>query len=215
MPEPVAPDGSPVELYALLPGRGEGDLVARVAGTGSEVLELGCGAGRITRQLLALGFRVTAVDESAEMLARVGGAELVHARIETLDLGRRFGTVLLASNLVNVAATELRQALLDACARHVVAEGAVVVERLPPGWQPRPERAWLGALESWIDGASTHDGVVSGTVVYELGDSRWEHQFSMRPLDDAALEEALAAAGLAFDATLDEQGSWVVARPAT
>src|SRR4051812_49579308 len=98
----IAPDGSPVELYALLPELGEGDLVARAVPPGGSILELGCGVGRITRQLVARGYDVTAGDESAAMLARVRDAETVCARIEHVDLGRRFDGVGLASNLLTV-----------------------------------------------------------------------------------------------------------------
>ena len=62
------------------------------------MLELGCGTERITRQLVRLGYRVTAVDESAEMPAHVRGAEAVQAQIEGLELGCRFDGVLVASN---------------------------------------------------------------------------------------------------------------------
>ena len=94
LPVSTAPDGSPVELYERLPELGEGDVVASVLPAGASLLELGCGTGRITRQLVRLDYRVTAVDESAEMLALVRGAETVQARIETLELGRRFDAVL-------------------------------------------------------------------------------------------------------------------------
>ena len=46
----VARDGSPVGLYKRLPELGEGERVASVLPAGAFVLELGCGAGRITRQ---------------------------------------------------------------------------------------------------------------------------------------------------------------------
>jgi len=69
LPVSTAPDGSPVELYERLPELGEDDVVVSVLPEEASVLELGCGTGRITRQLVRLGDRVTAVDESAEMLA--------------------------------------------------------------------------------------------------------------------------------------------------
>jgi len=90
----IAPDGSPVGLYARLPELGEGEVVATALPAAASVLELGCGTGRITRQLVRLGYRVTAVDESAEMLAHVRDAETVRAEIEGLRLGRRFDAAL-------------------------------------------------------------------------------------------------------------------------
>ncbi|HEY7295719.1 MAG TPA: class I SAM-dependent methyltransferase, partial [Dehalococcoidia bacterium] len=91
----TAPDGSPVGLYALLPPDGEPELIHAAVTPGRELLELGCGAGRITHPLLALGHPVVAVDQSAAMLAHVRGAETVLSPIEKLALGRRFAAVLL------------------------------------------------------------------------------------------------------------------------
>ena len=52
----TAPDGSPVGVYVRLPELGEGELIASVLPAGASVLELGCGTGRITRQLVRQGF---------------------------------------------------------------------------------------------------------------------------------------------------------------
>ncbi|MGH3048790.1 MAG: class I SAM-dependent methyltransferase [Gaiellaceae bacterium] len=208
--EPVAPDGSPVELYALLPEQGEGEIVARAVPAGGSNLELGCGTGRMTRQLVRLGFRVTAVDESAEMLARVEGAETVRARIEELELGRRFDAVLLASNLITVE-PERRRAFLETCRRHA---DLVVVEGLPLGWAPEDGEMRLGEVVSRLRIERVDDGVVHGTMEYEGAGRSWRHAFGMRAFADSAeLEAALAEAGLRFGEWLDgEGGRWFTAR---
>src|SRR4029079_15696758 len=72
-----APDGSPVTVSLRLPSRGEGELVAAALPPPASLLELGCGTGRVTQQLVARGYSVVAVDESQEMLAHVRGAETV------------------------------------------------------------------------------------------------------------------------------------------
>src|SRR3954447_15794648 len=115
----TAPDGSPVEVYERLPEMGEGEIGASAVPAGASMLELGCGAGRITRQLVRLGYRVTAVDESREMLAHVRDAEAVEAPIEGLALGGRFDGVLLVTNLVNAEPPSRRGASPRAEARHV------------------------------------------------------------------------------------------------
>jgi len=74
---PYAPDGSPIALYATLPALGEPELVHGAVPAGSEILELGAGAGRITRGLVALGHPVVAVDQSQAMLDRIDAAETV------------------------------------------------------------------------------------------------------------------------------------------
>ncbi|NEE16204.1 class I SAM-dependent methyltransferase, partial [Streptomyces sp. SID7499] len=76
------------------------DVIAGVAPAGASILELGCGAGRVTHPLVRRGFSVTAVDESPEMLEEIVGARRVRSPIESLDLGgERFDVVLLGSFL--------------------------------------------------------------------------------------------------------------------
>lgn len=159
----TAPDGSPVGLYARLPELGEGEVIASALPTGTSVLELGCGAGRITRQLVRLGYRVTAVDESAEMLAHVRDAETVQAEIEGLGLGRRFDAAVLASNLVNAEAPRPR-AFLETCRRHA---DLAVVQGLPLAWSPENGERTLGEVRSRLQVYRIEDGVVHGEMEYE------------------------------------------------
>jgi SAM-dependent methyltransferase len=205
----TAPDGSPVEVYERLPELGEGEVVASVLAAGSSVLELGCGTGRITRQLVRLGYRVTAVDEAPEMLAKVLEAETVQAQIEGLELGRRFDAVLLASNLVNAEPLR-RRAFLETCRRH---SDLALVEALPLGWSPEDGETTLGNVHSRLRVDRVEGGVVQGEMEYEAGGHTWRHSFGMHVFaDEAALGAALAEAGLRLDRRLDAR--WFVAVPA-
>ena len=205
----AAPDGSPVGVYTRLPELGEGAVVASVVPAEGSVLELGCGAGRVTRQLVRLGYRVTAVDESAQMLAHVRSAETIQARIEGLELGRRFDAVLLASNLVN-AEPRRRRSFLETCLRHA---GLVVVEGLPLGWSPSDGDTTLGDVVSRLRIDRVDGGVVHGEVEYEAEGSAWRHPFAMHVFaDEAELRAALAEAGLRLEQRLDAR--WFVAVPA-
>src|SRR5262245_60192668 len=76
-PGVITPDGCAVDLYAILPPGPDPDIIHGAIPAGAPILELGSGAGRVTRSLLALGHPVVAVDESPEMLAHVRGAETV------------------------------------------------------------------------------------------------------------------------------------------
>lgn len=189
----VAPDGSPVDVYLRLPERGEGELVAAALSPPASLLELGCGVGRMTRQFIRLGYEVVAVDESPEMLQHVRGAETVCARIEELDLGRRFDAVLLLSNLFTTRPVQ-RQAFLDTCARH---SDLLVVETLPLGWEPPPS-VRVDRIE---------DGVVHGEVFYDRG---FSHAFAMRVFAD---EDELAGAlgGWRLDRWLHRERGWFTA----
>jgi demethylmenaquinone methyltransferase/2-methoxy-6-polyprenyl-1,4-benzoquinol methylase len=64
-------------------------LVDRLPGDGGHVLDVAAGTGLVSERLLARGFRVTALDQSADMLAvarerLAGRAEIVEASAEAL-----------------------------------------------------------------------------------------------------------------------------------
>jgi SAM-dependent methyltransferase len=208
----AAPDGSPIDVYRRLPTLGEGDRVAAAVPAGASVLELGCGTGRVTAQLVRRGLSVTAVDESAAMLAHVRDAEPVCATIEGLDLGRRFDAVVLASNLVN-AEPERRRAFLEACVRH---SDTVVLEGLPLSWRPHDGESRLGPFTSRLRVASLDGDVVRGEVEYDDGARTWRHAFAMHVFADAAaFDAALDASGLRRVRWLDDERRWCVAKAVT
>ncbi|MFE7194423.1 class I SAM-dependent methyltransferase [Kitasatospora sp. NPDC057541] len=217
-PGAITPDGCAVDMYARLPVNDEPDLIAGAVPPGASLLELGCGVGRMTHPLLERGFRVTAVDESAEMLARVRGARTVRSPIERLDLGERFDVVLLASFLIHAGSLDVRRGLLDACRRHVAADGCVLIQREGEDWQTRakvPRERPLGTdgLVRVASATPVAEGVNQVHVEYEFPDATWTQTFLSRPMDRAEFEQALAEAGLAVDSYLTEDRIWVRARP--
>jgi SAM-dependent methyltransferase len=216
VPTEVAPDGSPVEIYRRLPATGEPELIHGAIPAGASILELGCGAGRVTQGLLRLGHPVTAVDESAEMLAHVCGAEVVRASIETLALGRAFDCVVLASHFVNEVDPKRRRRLLDVCARHVGASGSVLVESYPAGfdWEDAVGRQTVrGDVAIAVTEARVRGAVVDALVEYRVDGQAWQQAFVARMLDRAEFTAALAEAGLDFVRWLDDRKSWCEARP--
>jgi SAM-dependent methyltransferase len=215
-PGVITPDGCAVDLYAQLPDFGESAIVHEAAGPGSSILELGCGTGRMTHPLVALGHLVVAVDESPEMLAHVRDAETVCARIQGLSLGRRFDAVLLASHLINVPDKPTRHALLTACRDHVADDGSVIVQQHPPEWfaaAAESENTREGMIFRLRDVSRPAPNLVSATVEYVVGDDRWTQTFTSMRLDDSELAAALAAAGLRLDRYLTENRSWFRAVP--
>jgi SAM-dependent methyltransferase len=240
-PGVITPDGCAVELYRMLPPMGEPEIVHAAIPAGAGILELGAGAGRVTHRLVALGHPVVAVDESAEMLACIrgadaprdgpgagrttstsggvasAGAETVRARIQDLDLGgRRFEVVLLASFLVNTDDDDMRRRFLNACRRHVGDGGCVLVQRHPPAWfdeAAEGERTDGGITFRLRDLGRPAPGLLAATAEYQAGQRVWTQRFTARRLDDEALAAALAEAGLVVDAYLTGDGSWVRAVP--
>jgi SAM-dependent methyltransferase len=214
-PGAITPDGCAVEFYARMTAMGEPAIVHDAAGPGASILELGCGAGRITHPLTALGHRVVAVDESPEMLAHVRDAETVCSPIEDLALGRRFDAVLLASHLIN-ADPATRAAFLAACRRHVADDGCVIVQRHTTEW-----------FNSVADSENMHDGIIirmrdvsrpapnllSATVEYVDGDQCWTQTFTETHLDETEVAAALADAGMRLDRYLTDDHMWFRAVP--
>jgi SAM-dependent methyltransferase len=219
-PGAQAPDGCSVEFYRALPYLGElADVLPAIA-AGARVLDLGCGTGRLARPLLAHGARVTAVDNSAEMLAALPpGAEAVHADIEALALGRTFDAVLLASTLVNHPGPWLRGAFLAAAHRHLRPDGTLFVQRHDPAWL-RTVRAGhvLAApagLVTTIESATTDGPLHAISLRYDLGGRTWRQAFVTELLDDEAFNRVLADAGFGAPRWLDARRRWAAVRPAT
>jgi SAM-dependent methyltransferase len=214
----ITPDGCPVAVHERLVAGEEPAIVRAAAPAATGLLELGCGAGRLTRALTGLGFAVTAVDESADMLALAapGAARTVRSPIEALRLGERFDVVLLASFLVHAGDERVRRGLLDACRRHVADEGCVLVQREGADWHERvPREGPLpgGGTARVVSSEPAGPGVRSVHVEYAYPDGTWTQTFLSRPLTDDAFREALAASGLAVDAVLTADGTWVRALP--
>ena len=215
-PGAITPDGCAVDFYARLVARGEPEIVHAAAPAGASIIEFGCGTGRLSTPLARLGHRVVGVDESPEMLALCRKIETIRSSIEELDLDERFDVVLLASHLVN-APDPQRTVFLKAARRHLVPGGVVVVQRHRPGWvrtatdeehDDGRTRTTLTVLDR-----PTPD-LLHARVRYATADAAWEHEFTTRELDDAALPGVLAAASLRFDRMLTDTGDWFTAREA-
>jgi SAM-dependent methyltransferase len=214
-PGEITPDGCAVDLYTRLPARNEAEIIATAVPPPATLLELGCGAGRVTRALVASGYLVTAVDESAAMLAHVDGATRVHSSIEDLALPGTFEVVVLASFLVHAGDPAVRAALLATCRRHVDRDGHVLIQREGADWHDRvPRESPLGdGLSRVVSSTDAGDGVRSVVVEYEFPDARWTQTFRSRPLTVEQFECALTEAGLSIERYLTSDGTWVSARP--
>lgn len=189
--------------------------MASVVSVGSSLLELGAGAGRLTRPLVDAGYRVVAVDESDEMLARIDVAETVRSRIEDLDLRRRFDAVLLASYLANVTDDDVRRGIFSACAVHLAPGGVLLIQRHPPAWFDAVAASGTGSRQSVsrpYDMSWPAPNILSATIRYTLGPDTWTQSFLTKRLSDADLSAELDAAGLILEAFLDRQRSWALVR---
>jgi SAM-dependent methyltransferase len=214
-----APDGSPVEAFAVLPPGPAPALLDVVLPPSATVLDLGAGAGRIAHALTAKGHRVTVVDQCQPMLDHVDPTLERHlADIEELDLGRTFDAVILASFLVNTPHEHQRSEFLATCRRHIAGGdlGAIYVQRLDPELVPLAvdaESEDEGFVYAMAD--VHHDGDrFEATMSFARDDDTWQHRYEGVVLDDSALEQALEPHGLRITRFLDDQRTWVEIRTA-
>lgn len=215
-PGPIAPDGSAVAMYAAMPADDEvAAMLHQALPAGGSVLDLGAGTGRLAAPLIALGHPVVAVDNSSEMLARIGaGVRTVCADISSLALPDRFSGVLLSGFLLDSSQIP-RVNLLRVCRRHLAAGGKVLIQRQPPEWYTdlRGRSYRRGSLDisvgefRWLDADR-----LAFTMRYRIGADQWSHRVVSRMLPDEELPGLLAEAGLSLDRFLDERRSWLAAR---
>ncbi|HET9172019.1 MAG TPA: ADP-ribosylglycohydrolase family protein [Actinospica sp.] len=212
-PGAITPDGCAVDLYRRLPSRGESEIVHAAVPAKASIIELGCGTGRISTLLAHLGHRVVGVDESPEMLAACKDIETVRSSVEELDLGERFDVVLMASHLVNASESQ-RTKLLESARRHLAPGGTLVLQRHRPGWVRTVKDTVHddGVMRSTLTvlGRPSPDSV-RARIRYEFEDAAWEQEFTTFDIDDAALPETLAAAGLRLGRMLTAEGDWFTA----
>ena len=211
----VAPDGSPVPVYlAAAPGDTTAVLL-EVAPPPATVLELGAGVGRETRPLVACGYEVTAVDESAAMLAHVTGARTVEADLFALDLDERFEVVLGGSHFVDDADPDRRAELYATCARHVADDGVVLLERYDPDWvaDPATYAGTAGPVHITFDVLGRDGPVTSARLVYVLGERTWSQSFRFTAATRASVDAEARAHGLAVTGVHGDDRTWLELRP--
>ena len=107
---------------------GEADLVQRYQP--HDVLDAGCGTGRVAIELARRGIDVLGVDVDPSMIAtaRRRAPELVWVErsLVGLDLGRSFDLVVMAGNVVLFTPPGTLGGVVAGCARHVRPRGRLV-----------------------------------------------------------------------------------------
>lgn len=157
------------------------DAVAAAAApeAGGDVLEIGCGTGAVTQRLVARGARVTALDQSAEMMeqarARIGQAESERvqwlertaAEIDALPKAA-LDAVVLSLCLSEMSAGERRYVLAAARERLRPGGRVVVADEVRARGGLRPFLV-LARAPQWLLG-----WLLAGTVSRPIPDLRGE-----------------------------------------
>lgn len=137
---------------------------------GHRVLELGCGTGQVTAQILAAGAQVTAVDALPEMLdtarRRAPGATFVEGDLTALDAGEDHDRVVLSFVLHNFDAAT-RQAVLRRSRQSLRDGGLIGVLDWAPageGFAGGVRRRLVTAIEPSPTAGELLDGALAGDV---------------------------------------------------
>ncbi len=136
---------------------GEVALAASLVAPPARVLDAGCGTGRSTVALTALGYDVVGIDVDDAMLdvARADAPELDwrQADLADFDLGQRFDLVLVAGNVVPLLEPGTLAAAAERLAAHVQpGTGRLVcgfgydADHLPPGCPVTPWEEYDDAM---------------------------------------------------------------------
>jgi trans-aconitate methyltransferase len=184
--DPIDPDPGFAELYGSLPDATDMEpWLGWCRAAAGPVLYLGIGAGRLAVPLAAAGVPLVGVDAHPGMLERLRqrlpDTELVEARIEELDLGRRFPLVIGPSSILGDPAR------LVVAARH--ASGRVGLEVMNPHWLLAGRHAAVRVLARTHEQAEIEVDYPGGWTHRAAGALRW-------PED---VEERLAEAGLELE----------------
>jgi 2-polyprenyl-3-methyl-5-hydroxy-6-metoxy-1,4-benzoquinol methylase len=162
-----------------------------------------------------LGYRVTAVDNSSEMLAEISGATTVLSDIEDLTLNTLFDAVVLGSFLIHAPAPGARAALLEVCRRHVKPSGVVLIQHYRDGWPANAVPGFIGeknGIKAFVDEVARDGRLVRMTLRHQAASGTWTQSFTAETLSQSELVDALAHAGLTFERHLDQDPSWLLAR---
>jgi SAM-dependent methyltransferase len=138
--------------------------LAEEGGESCEVLELGCGTGRVTLPLAALKHRVSAIDLDADLVAALESRAEAHgldvdatvADARSFSLGRSFDLVIAPMQLVQLLrGTEERTAMLARIRSHLRPGGIAALALLGPEdeWTAMPDDAPLPDMredDAWV-----------------------------------------------------------------
>ncbi len=143
---PGCPTGRELNFYL--------ELALEAARAGAEVLEIGCGTGRIALRSAQADVRVVGLDLSPSMLAlareksgNLDGARWIEGDMRSFDLGRQFPLILIPGHsFLHLLTAEDQLASLRCILRHLRPAGRLMIHL------DHQDYVWLGGLRGRAGG---------------------------------------------------------------
>jgi SAM-dependent methyltransferase len=149
----------------------------RLLPPGARVLDAGCGSGRDAKEFLRRGYRVTAIDASAEMVAtctKEAGVSALCLRFQEMEFVREFDGIWACASLLHVPTREMKE-VLDRFWRALIPEGAMYVSfKLGNGERIDGERLFNDYDEWRLTGLFSNQGGFRLVSVWRTPDVRPE-----------------------------------------
>jgi SAM-dependent methyltransferase len=195
-------------------------MFASVLQPGDHILLVGCGAGRDLIALHELGYEVTGLDPTPELveqarsnlLRRGMTARVVQGFVETAVVDGTYNVVVLAGNSYSFLPTSMsRIATLERIRKQLSAGGRVVIT-YTGAVRRQPFSIWLTRIVARLSGADwrPEPGDIFARDYFKRRLLRYEHMFM-----PGELSGECAAAGLRVVKEVRTSGYYVVAVPAT
>jgi SAM-dependent methyltransferase len=192
-----------------------GHYARAVGGPGRDVLELGCGTGRLTGPVAETGAQVVGLDLSDTMLAvareRVPSATFHAADMRSFDLGRPFDAAFIGANsLLHLRTAADFAGFFSSVARHLKPEGTLWFDIFVPSLAlltaPPGQRQPLGEFHHAALGPVRIDEILRYDPLAQVLHATWYWssaerpdfrvtQLAMRQIFPAELPSLLAANG--------------------
>ena len=187
----------------------------------SEILDIGAGTGRTSIPLSEIGFQVTAVDASKEMLKVLAKKDFeqkistTHSTLQKLDLDKTFDVVLCVfSVFCYITDYEELMKALENLTRHVKPSGYAFID-VPSiyafrGLEYKDQDLYRSVSVSEVSGQDalfTYDEHI--TIETNSGTKTYRDRFHIKHWDPELILDALSSFGMAlnYDASMEFAGS--------
>jgi ubiquinone/menaquinone biosynthesis C-methylase UbiE len=166
------------------------DVISNYVKVGDSVLDIGCGTGTLSSQLIHKCKEIYALDLSVEMLnvakEKTDAVNWIHASATTFSLDRKFDFIFLSGHSFQTLLTKNdRLALLENIARHLKDNGTFVFDSRNPlvkewtTWGEKESTRYFkhpifGIIKSWNDW-ELKDEIITYQTFYQVlhTDKKW------------------------------------------